>query len=256
MNVNDIYTPLSEAKAELERRWNDPELKRKVEEFLGSDLPIFFRSEPRAILSRGILTPNFETKYFLDLMDLVGLNPICAEFYDDKFSSQNKDKVHLGKLVFYHKTNKKGENLITKKTIIDFNAHENKSFKDIKTFHDKDFIDFHHFLYNKEHKKNMDFFDASIFKINNATIVDFYEKLLSLCIMNGILFENFIAKENEHEKRFTENVVLPAFKSVFERFNLKPLVIPLLPLKNEEKETWTWYAGYLEEEVDNFFNNN
>jgi len=34
MNVNDIYTPLQEAKAELERRWNDPELKKKVEEYL------------------------------------------------------------------------------------------------------------------------------------------------------------------------------------------------------------------------------
>jgi hypothetical protein len=29
MNVNDIYTPLQEAKAELERRWNDPELRKK-----------------------------------------------------------------------------------------------------------------------------------------------------------------------------------------------------------------------------------
>ncbi len=28
MNVNDIYTPLSEAKAELEKRWNDTELKK------------------------------------------------------------------------------------------------------------------------------------------------------------------------------------------------------------------------------------
>jgi hypothetical protein len=33
MNVNDIYTPLQEAKAELERRWEDKELKRGVEEY-------------------------------------------------------------------------------------------------------------------------------------------------------------------------------------------------------------------------------
>jgi hypothetical protein len=35
MNLDDIYTPLEEAKEEIQRRWEDKELKKKVEEYLG-----------------------------------------------------------------------------------------------------------------------------------------------------------------------------------------------------------------------------
>lgn len=58
MNVNDIYTPLSEAKAELERRWEDKELKKKVEEYLGDNLLIPFNGEPRALCTFHVSTSN------------------------------------------------------------------------------------------------------------------------------------------------------------------------------------------------------
>ena len=38
-DIKDIYTPLSVAKKEIWRRWNDKELRKKVENFLGGDLP-------------------------------------------------------------------------------------------------------------------------------------------------------------------------------------------------------------------------
>ena len=38
-DIKDIYTPLSVAKKEIWRRWNDPVLRKKVEEFLGGDVP-------------------------------------------------------------------------------------------------------------------------------------------------------------------------------------------------------------------------
>ena len=38
-DIKDIYTPLSVAKKEIWRRWNDKELRKKVEDFLGGDIP-------------------------------------------------------------------------------------------------------------------------------------------------------------------------------------------------------------------------
>ncbi len=250
MTIDDIYTPINEAKKEIEKRWNDVELKKKVSDYLGKDFPEVFKKEPRAILSRGILTPNFETKYFLDILDIVDLKPICLEFYGDKFCSQNKDKIHLGKLVFLH-DNKKGINVTTKRTIIDFKKSENKIFKEIRTLQDKSFTEFHHNLYIRQYKKLFDIFDISVFKDNGESAKEVYKKIFGLCLVNGILFENFIAKENEHEKKFTENVVLPAFEFVVSKFHVKPLVVPLLPLKNVEKEAWDWYPSHLEKEIDN-----
>ncbi len=249
MNINDVYTPLEQAKRELQARQNDSELKRKVAEFIGADMPVFLKAQPRAILSRGILTPNFETKYFLDILDLIELEPVCAEFHSDRFCSQNKDKVHLGKLTFFHKFNKKGENIITRKTIIDFKNSENKAFHEIQTMKDSDFIEFHHSLFVRQYKKILDIFDISIFKNDENTAKEVYEKIFALCLVNGILFENFIMKDHENEKKFSEHVVFPAFESVVKKFNLRPLVVPLLPLKNEEIEMWNWYPGHLEKEV-------
>ena len=34
-DIKEIYTPLSVAKEEIWRRWNDPVLRKKVEDFLG-----------------------------------------------------------------------------------------------------------------------------------------------------------------------------------------------------------------------------
>jgi len=254
--VEEIYTPIGVAREEIKRRWNDSVLRKKVENLWDGDLPEVFKKEPRAIFFRVVLTPNFETSYFLDLMDIIELKPICAELYMDKFCTMNKDKVHLGKLVFLHKSLKDSCDIVTKKIIIDFDESEKKSFKEMRTINNKSFIDFHHHLYIKQHKEIMDIFDASSLKKDGDSARDVYEKIFSICLINGVLFENFIAKDSEHEKKFVEEVVLPAFNSVVKKFDLKPLVVPLLPLKNEEKENWIWYPGHLEKEMNEFFKDN
>lgn len=40
-DIKEIYTPLSVAKKEIWRRWNDKELRKKVEDFLGGDVKNF-----------------------------------------------------------------------------------------------------------------------------------------------------------------------------------------------------------------------
>ncbi len=255
-NVEEIYTPIGVAREEIKRRWNDKELRQRIEKISGKDLPDVFKKEPRAIFFRAVLTPNFETSYFYDLTDLVELKPICAELYVDKFCTMNKDKVRLGKLVFLHKSHKNCCDIITKRIAINFDESEKKPFTEIKTLNNKDFIEFHHHLYKKQYKEIMDIFDASSLKKEGDSVREVYEKIFSICLTNGVLFENFIAKDNEHEKKFVEEVVLPAYNAVVKKFDLKPLIVPLLPLKNEEKEEWDWYPGHLEEEMNKFFKEN
>ena len=243
--VNRLYSPMQFANEEIWRRWNNKVLREKVSHFLG-DVPVLMKDRPRAILSRGVLTPNFETRRFVDVAKLSGLDPVCAEFYDDKFTSQNKDKIHLAKLIFFHKLDKNLRPIFGKRTIIDFKINENKSFKNVSTIDGHSFIDFHHDLYKKEYKEILDCFDISIYKRNGENAKEVYEKIFSLCIANGILFENFIAKDKEREKTFTVDVVMPAFKAVTKRFGCRPIVVPLLPLEDEEKDIWMWYPGRLE----------
>jgi hypothetical protein len=46
-----MYTLLEEAKEEVWKRWNDAELRRQVQEYVG-ELPEGFGDEPRAFLVR------------------------------------------------------------------------------------------------------------------------------------------------------------------------------------------------------------
>lgn len=250
LDINDIYTTLSQARDEIKTRWENEELRRRVEKYWGGEIPGQFNVAPRAILSRGILTPSFETQYFIDLLGLINLKPICLEFAKDKFCSQNIDKIHLGKLIFFHRHDKNGKKLTTKKTIIDFKRSDNKNFDEIRTIGDKDFIEFHHDIYKKHHNDMMDIFDISHFKGKRESAREVYEKIFSLCIMSGVLFENFIMKDSHGEKKFSQKIVAPALAATIKRFGVKPLVVPLLPIENEDREEWIWYPGHLEQYIE------
>lgn len=250
-DIREIYTPLSVAKKEIWKRWNDKELRKKAEDFLGAGLSEVMKKEPRAVLSRGVLTPNLESKHFLDLAEMLQLNPACAEFSKDRFCSNNEDKIHLGKMVFFHKLNKNRDRIITRKSIIDFKTNENRCFSSIKTKGGEKFIDFHHRMFLAYYGKSVDTFDISIFKSNGERAKEVYKKLLALFICHGVLLENFINKDNHYEKKFTNNVVIPAFKEVVSLFKIKPLIAPVLPIKDEEEHDWMWYPGKLEKEVAN-----
>jgi hypothetical protein len=58
--ASEIYTQLPIIKEEIERRWNDKELRKKVADFFGPNMLEVMASKPRAVLSRSIGTPNTE----------------------------------------------------------------------------------------------------------------------------------------------------------------------------------------------------
>jgi hypothetical protein len=246
-DIREIYTPLSEAKEELLRRWKDEDLRKKVEEYLGCGVPEPFVAEPRAILSRSIMTPNFECQYFLDVANNIKLKPLGLEGIEDKFCTKNSDKVSLGKLIFYNGQDIKNREEKPRKKIvrvIDMEKNDGKRFCDLSTLWGENFVDFHHRMLTDQGYSLETFDDFKWFSCRNkrSTPFQYYENLFALFICHGILFENFHAKGKE--KEFTENVILKNYKHIMEVFGLKPLIVPLVPIEDEMYlEHWNAYVN-------------
>ncbi len=237
VDVSEMYTTLPEAKEEIWRRWNDKDLRKKVEDYLG-EIPEPFKKEPRAVLSRNIITPNLELIYFLDLVKNTNLSPLGLEGVSDKFCTKNYDKVSLGKLTFFrNKEFKNIENGKTNVAIIDMMSSEGERFCDVKTFWGEGLVDFHHKLL-KTYNVELDIFDDFnwfSYDKKKDSISEYYKKFFAFFICHGILFENFIVKGNE--KEFTNGVVIDSFNEIKEIFGVSPLIIPLLPMADDDH----WY---------------
>lgn len=244
MIVEGMYTTLSEAKKEIWKRWNDKELRKKVEEYLG-EIPDVFKDKPRAALSRSIITPNLELFYFLDLVENIGLNPIGLEGVEDKFCTKNYDKVSLGKLAFFKSKNSehiaKGR---TKVGIIDMMDSDGKRFCDIDTFWGENLVEFHHRMLKSYNVDIETFDDFKWFKKrgkkNNS--YQYYENFLTLFLCHGILFENFHA--NGKEKSFTTEIIINNYKKIKKRFGYSPLIVPIVPFADERNSHfWDSYLS-------------
>ena len=247
-NIDEIYTPLSVAKDEVWKRWNDEGLKGRVLEFLGEEPPSIFRGQPKAFMARHLASPNNEFVRFVDLSKMMGLQPVCLEYLDDKFRAENEDKYYLGKLTFHGGVGRKlGERISTKKAI-DFNCAEGACLRNIKTTWDENFIDFHHRLLADFLKDDAGVIsDQSEWVYNNGKNPKlFYKKFLAFFICFGVLFEDYL--ENKNEKKFTKEIVLPSFKNINDKLGVKPLIVRMFPLENDN----TLFARFYSESIRDF----
>ena len=247
IDVSELYTPLSVAKEEIWKRWNDKELRKKVEDFLG-EMPEPFKDKPKAALFRFIATPNFEFKLFSDMAKQIELSPIFMEYLDDKFCTRNQDKIYLGKVVLFHKKNGEKDSIICRKKVIDLEKNDNKVFKNIKTLWGENLIDFHHNLFSKYYP-NVERFNVSDFRSNGENSYETYLKVFSLFLNHGILFENYFVNANVDERRFTLEVVKPAFMKIKEIFGVKPLIVPLISYKEEGDLFWQYYPDNIKGDI-------
>lgn len=239
-----VYTPLSEALRLLEERRKDPVLMAKVEELLKGDIPEVLReTHKNGVHFRQIATPNHDVHWFTELTKDHGLKSVFFEYYDDKFTSNNSFKHSLGQLRIHSKLNKKGEHIEEKVTILDFAKQDGKKIKDIHTLWLEPLTEFHKKLFDAcgYPKDNLFFYDASNWlHSNGGDAKNYYTNFMLLFICNGILFENFlISKDSEGD--FTKNILLPAFEQAMNLTGVKPLIVPIPPMDNEDDVHWTSY---------------
>lgn len=246
--VGDIYTSLEVAREEIWKRWNDKELRKKVEEFFGEGILEAVRDEPRAVIVRQVASPNMEFFRFLELVKCTDLRPLVNEYVKDKFVSVNSCKLSLGKLSFFEKLNKKKCPILKHKKIINVDDSENKELLNINTIYGDRLVDFHHEML----RASIPEFDLNNLvdisdwcSVNGERANKYYYYFLAWFICNGILFENFLTDKNESD--FTKKVVLPAFKKIKEEFGLKPLIVPIV--KNIEAEDIFWRSYHKEAEI-------
>jgi len=247
IDISEIYTPLSVAKKEIQKRWKDKKLRKKVNEYLG-EVPRVFKYKPKVALFRFITTPNFEFQLALDTAILLKKELIFIEFLNDKFCTRNQDKLYLGKIVFFHEKNGESAGMTDRRKIIDLEKADNKPFKKIKTIWGENLIDFHHDLFNKYYK-NTKIFDVSTFKTNGETSYEVYLKMFAIFICHGVLFENYFVNSNKDERKFTLKVIKPAFEKIKEIFGVKPLIVPLVGFKDEGDLFWQYYPEKIKKEI-------
>lgn len=241
-----MYTSLKEAKEETWKRWNDADLRRRVIAF-AADLPEFLLKEPKAIMFRQLATPNFELLRFSKLAQEVALKPLCLEYKSDKFCTRNPDKVLLGKMIFHNGSGKNGGIKTVSTKVIDFEYNDMKSFKEMKTVWEEDFIAFHHRIISNSLAHILYKDNTAWFRKMGPKPSVYYHHFLSFFICHGILFENFL--DEGDEGKFTREIVWPAIRKVTAHFGLKPLIVRLLPEESEADPYWCWYPGHLEGEV-------
>lgn len=250
MNPNDIYTSLGEAEAEIKKRHNDPALKKRLEDFWGENKPNFIcETGPRAVLSKSIITPNKEFKYFLDVSNILNLDKCFFEYHRGKFVGKNQEKRHLGKMFFHHGKGKKNGDKTEHISVVDFNKHEGKKMSEVDTVFDKKMVDFHHELINKSlPNEKFNLTDISEWFDKTRYLDAYYVYYLSLFIRDHILFENFLFDEKE-ESKFTLDKFLPSFEKVTKIFGVKPIIVPLLPHEHEKNDLWFSYDEDVQKKV-------
>jgi hypothetical protein len=144
-----FYTTILDAKQELLLRWQDKELKERVRAFLGGELPLPFREEPRAVLSRNIISPDHELHHFLEQAKAAGLKPLGLEGVDDQFVTNNEDKMLLVKPRIFKGYNRHQQVISQCKLIVDIAASERRNFSKINTRWGENLVAFHHRLMRK-----------------------------------------------------------------------------------------------------------
>jgi len=226
-----IYTPLDEALAELQRRRADAALCRAVEHHRRQLPAELFEGTPAAVLWRHIMTPGLEFLRFSALARRSGLRPLCLEYLSDKFVPHNPDKHMLAMMHF------RFPDTVRRLRVVDFAAIDGTPLGAIHCRTGQSLVDFHHRLLESQCPETLPV-DISDWVKQLACPEQYYFEYLSLFITSGIIFEVFLL-DDPKERAFAEDRVFPAVARVVETYGVKPLIVRLVE-PEEEGQSWLW----------------
>lgn len=245
-----FYISPDEAKKEIQTRWRDENLKRKVHKYLDGDVPEPLTNQPRSILFRNICIPGTETKRFLTLSQYMGLSPVNLEYLADNFCTRNADKLQYGRLDVCEKMNKHNEPIIRSTRIIDFIASDNKKLSNVTTRWGQPVVAFFHESFDGMRIERPEMYDLSEWLMRNGQKAsEYYKRFFALCITHGVLCDNFGADGGD-EDTFFSTVVQPAFDYVSQEFGLKPLVAQIFSDSEVERCDQWYFDAKMQEIVD------
>lgn len=250
---DDIYVSLDEAREELKKRWDNIELRKKVEAELGENFWPSFKIGPRGMLGRCLASPDNGFMFFLQCAHYVGAVPIAIEYFGDTFITINKEKAGLGILRAYSKDNEKI--LIN---LIDFRINDKKSVKEVFTVNNKKLVDFHHDLINFS-GYNVELYDMTSWASGFGKPISYYYSYLTHFVAHGVLFEYYLMDDaNDRDKLFFKEIIQPAFKKIKQIFGINPLIVKLYPDQQDNEEDFYWwsYPPYINEHIIDYAKKN
>ncbi len=243
-NPKDFFTPLEEAIFEVKRRRQDPELVKRVREYLGGDIPTHFdRSEPILYLSRHIATPNYEALRFVEIGKPYGLPMVIGQDRKGKFVSHNELKRSLGKLPVTKGVSRRQDEIVENFTVLDFTEAQGKPFHELKTKHGKDLTEFHNSFFKHIYSEEIEIADETdwIDRNHRDDIASQYKKMLALTVLHAVMFESF----PDHEEHLVSSAVGPAFEEVTRVLGVRPLIVEHISPELELTRDWNGYPSVL-----------
>lgn len=244
----------ADAAAELRRRMHDTELRRRVETYLGDDIPPYMRGEPVLCLARYMATPNFETLRFLTMTEPLGFSAVVTEDTTDRFSPHNNLKRALCKLPLIDRIHQKHGKLHERfrpLSIVDFSAAEGARLSEIQTLWGEPLHEFHRSLLMHIAGRPVQVEDdtAWIDRNGRGNLLELYKRYLALFVVHGILFEDYVLSDKQ-DAEFVRTVVRPAARFVEETFGHAPLIAELVPPTFESNTFWISYPKRVRDVVD------
>ena len=240
-----VYTPIEGVLRELRKRRKNQRLREQIEGAApcSSFPPLRESKSPRALLFRQLATPTHEILRFLNFSKQLGLKPLFFEYYGDKFvSTGNPYKRLLGKMPIYQHTGSDGTDIVKYKTVLDFNKYTGKKISEVKCLNGESLIEFHHRLLTRVAEINPKVLcaDATEWLHSCGNVASqYYKSFFTLFLRDAILFENFCSTPDEDA--FFKKTVFPAFLEVEARYGFRPLIVRLLPSKEETRKFWDSY---------------
>lgn len=234
----NIYVSLDEARAELARRWQDGELRKRIEVELGENfIQTFGQESPRGVLTRQLCSPDNGFTFFFQCARYVNAEPLALEFTGDIFTHLNEEKKGLGRM---HVTLADGSPATF--DIMDFHANEKVRLSEAFLKSGENLVDFHHRLLQVAGLP-VQLHDNTAWFRRIGKPSAYYYYLLSHFVVHGVLFETFSTDcRDGKETGFTKEVVGPALDRIEAQFGLKPLIVRLYPEEQIDDEVFYWWS--------------
>jgi len=233
---NDIYMSLDEARVEISRRWSNQQLRNEIQKELGNNFWKFFENKPRSLLWRPLISPDNGFVFFYQCSKYINVEPLVFEFQSDLYMSFNEEKRGLGML---RVTQDNEEKLLN---IIDSHDWNRKPFNQIQTKLGSGIVEFHHDLMNYS-GYDVDIFDMSKWvREQEAKPSEWYYNYLLHFVAHGVLFEAYLALDDEKDNKFFYDVVLPNITKIREKYGISPILVKHYPDDQTDEEDFYWWA--------------
>lgn len=237
----DFYMSLDEARSELHRRWNDAGLRNAVESALGQHFMEAFRSRPRAILHRQMISPENGFMLFNYCAAYLGAAPLVTEYLGDRFTSVNDEKMGLGRPRLTIGADK------FQLRLFDIKQWENRPLGEIVLVTGETLAGFHHGLFDRLALR-VEILDQTAWYRAIGKPADYYYPLFAHAVAHGVMFETFVTDEatNKGQRKtehwFTDEVVRPNFERVTRDFGLRPMIVRSFPDDQTDDEDFYWWS--------------